>query len=123
MSLLEIIWLTVGFGGQALFSARFLVQWLASERKGESVIPIAFWYLSLSGGASLLAYAIYRQDPVIITGQAFGVIVYVRNLVLIHRKQYEENELRVAHQEQPVDVNAETVVLNAKSAPLLKRAG
>lgn len=86
MSTSEAVWLTIGFSAQALFTARFLVQWLASERKGESIIPLAFWYLSLTGGTLLLLYAVYREDPVIITGQAFGVIVYLRNLILIHRK-------------------------------------
>lgn len=87
MSAVEIGWLAVGFGGQGLFMSRFLVQWIVSERKQESVIPVAFWYLSIVGGLMLLAYAIHRVDPVIITGQLFGVVVYARNLVLIHRSQ------------------------------------
>ncbi|MDC3207075.1 lipid-A-disaccharide synthase N-terminal domain-containing protein, partial [Pelagibacteraceae bacterium] len=58
-----------------------------SERKGESSIPIVFWYLSIAGGVGLLMYAIFRQDPVIITGQSFGILIYVRNLYLIHRKK------------------------------------
>jgi lipid-A-disaccharide synthase-like uncharacterized protein len=87
----EIFWLCVGFSAQALFTARFLVQWLASERKGESVIPLAFWYLSLTGGVMLLLYAVYRKDPVIITGQAFGVVVYLRNLFLIGKKRGNES--------------------------------
>ena len=76
-------WLLVGFLGQALFTARFAVQWLVSERKGDSVVPVAFWWLSLLGGGALLAYAISRQDPVIIVGQAMGLLVYVRNLMLV----------------------------------------
>lgn len=83
----QIAWICVGFLGQALFTSRFLVQWIASERKGESVLPISFWYLSLAGGTILLVYAISRIDPVIILGQALGVVVYFRNLVLIHRKK------------------------------------
>jgi lipid-A-disaccharide synthase-like uncharacterized protein len=79
-------WLLVGFVGQALFGSRFLVQWIVSERKGESVVPLAFWYLSLGGAALLLAYAIWRQDPVFILGQSFGFLVYTRNLVLIARR-------------------------------------
>ena len=67
-----IVWLAVGFTGQALFSIRFIVQWWCSERKKRSVIPLAFWYFSLAGGVTLLAYAIYRQDPVFIAGQAGG---------------------------------------------------
>ena len=79
-------WLVVGFVGQALFGSRFLVQWIVSERRGESVVPLAFWYLSLGGAALLLAYAIWRQDPVFILGQSFGFLVYTRNLVLIARR-------------------------------------
>jgi lipid-A-disaccharide synthase-like uncharacterized protein len=77
----------IGFVGQALFSARFLVQWIASERRSESVIPVAFWVFSIFGGAFLLAYAIYRRDPVFILGQAAGMLVYARNLMLIRKKQ------------------------------------
>ena len=77
------IWLGIGFTGQALFSARFLVQWLASERRRRSVIPLAFWYFSIAGGLTLLAYAIYRADPVFIVGQLGGVLIYIRNLHLI----------------------------------------
>jgi lipid-A-disaccharide synthase-like uncharacterized protein len=80
-------WLSVGFLGQASFSSRFLVQWIASERKGESVMPVAFWFFSIGGGATLLAYAIYRQDPVFILGQGAGLFVYLRNLYLIRRKR------------------------------------
>ena len=83
----EWIWIGIGFGGQALFTARFLVQWLASERAGRSTIPIAFWYFSLGGGLTLLAYAIHREDPVIILGQCTGVFIYLRNLVLIKRER------------------------------------
>jgi lipid-A-disaccharide synthase-like uncharacterized protein len=77
------LWLTVGFLGQALFTARFLIQWLVSEKKRASVVPTAFWWLSLLGGTALLAYAIFRRDPVIITGQALGLFVYTRNLMLV----------------------------------------
>jgi lipid-A-disaccharide synthase-like uncharacterized protein len=80
------LWLVVGFLGQALFASRFLVQWVVSERRRESVVPLAFWYLSLGGAALLLAYAIWRQDPVFILGQSFGFLVYTRNLILIGRK-------------------------------------
>lgn len=75
-------WLVVGFGAQGLFTGRFLLQWMHSERRRRSVVPKAFWYLSLSGGALLLAYAIHRRDPVFILGQSAGLIVYVRNLML-----------------------------------------
>jgi lipid-A-disaccharide synthase-like uncharacterized protein len=73
-------WLALGFFAQAMFTARFLVQWIASERAGKSVIPIAFWFFSIGGGVLLLIYALYRRDPVFIAGQAFGVFVYARNL-------------------------------------------
>ena len=80
------IWLVIGFLGQALFSARFLVQWVASERARRSIVPHAFWFLSLAGGATLLSYAIYREDPVFIVGQGAGLFIYLRNLVLIRRE-------------------------------------
>lgn len=83
----NVIWLVVGFMGQALFSARFLVQWLASERRKKSVVPLAFWYFSVAGGTTLLAYAIHRQDPVFIVGQAAGLFIYLRNLQLIYRQR------------------------------------
>jgi lipid-A-disaccharide synthase-like uncharacterized protein len=81
------IWLAIGFGGQVFFSLRFLIQWLYSEKKGRSVVPIAFWYFSLLGGLTLLCYAIYRVDPVFIAGQAGGLLIYIRNLQLIMREQ------------------------------------
>jgi lipid-A-disaccharide synthase-like uncharacterized protein len=81
------MWLIIGFIGQALFSMRFLLQWIASERKGESVIPVLFWYFSLAGGLTLLAYAIHIRDAVFIVGQSAGAFIYVRNLVLIFRKK------------------------------------
>jgi lipid-A-disaccharide synthase-like uncharacterized protein len=78
-------WVLVGVVAQLFFTARFVVQWLASERAGRSVIPVAFWILSLVGGVMLLIYAIYRKDPVFIAGQTFGVFVYIRNLQLVLR--------------------------------------
>ena len=78
-------WVLLGFLAQAMFSARFLVQWIASERAGHSVIPLAFWTFSIAGGVLLLAYALYRKDPVFIAGQAFGVFVYMRNLYFVLR--------------------------------------
>lgn len=83
------IWLTVGFAGQALFSMRFLVQWLASERERRSVVPLSFWYFSVLGGLTLLAYALYRADPVFILGQLGGVFIYGRNLhfILLERRK------------------------------------
>ena len=82
-------WVALGFLAQAFFTARFAVQWIASERVGRSVIPVAFWWCSIGGGLLLLVYALYRRDPVFILGQGFGVFVYLRNLyfVLRERKQ------------------------------------
>lgn len=85
MSTTEIIWVSVGLVAQLMFSARFLVQWIASEKARASVMPVTFWYFSLAGGLLLLAYAIYRVDPVFIMGQSFGVVVYSRNLYLLHK--------------------------------------
>ena len=84
---MDKLWLAIGFGAQACFSSRFLVQWVASERAGRSVVPITFWIFSVVGGVMLLAYAIHRQDPVFILGQAAGLLVYVRNLWLIAREK------------------------------------
>lgn len=85
----------VGFIGQACFSCRFLLQWVASERQRKSIIPLAFWYFSLAGGSILLIYAIARRDPVFITGQASGLFIYLRNLYLIKKEknitQQQEN--------------------------------
>jgi lipid-A-disaccharide synthase-like uncharacterized protein len=75
-------WLVLGLCAQGLFTGRFLVQWVVSERKGRSTMPKAFWYLSLAGSALLLVYAIHVGDPVFILGQSFGFVVYVRNLML-----------------------------------------
>ena len=83
----ETIWLVIGFGGQGLFFARWIVQWFRSEREKESTIPLSFWYLSLVGGLITLVYAIYRKDPVFIMGQAVGALVYLRNLMLISRNK------------------------------------
>ena len=91
----EWLWLAVGLSGQALFSARFLIQWIASERQRRSVIPLLFWYFSLAGGATLLAYAIHRQDPVFIIGQGAGLIVYLRNLWLIRLAGQRGDSARV----------------------------
>ena len=79
------VWLRIGFFGQALFSARFVIQWLASERMRRSVVPHAFWWFSLAGGVTLLAYASWRGDPVFVLGQGLGLFVYLRNLMLIRR--------------------------------------
>jgi lipid-A-disaccharide synthase-like uncharacterized protein len=79
-------WLVIGFLGQVCFFSRFLVQWMASERAGRSIVPRAFWYLSIAGGSIVLSYAIWRRDPVFIAGQSAGLFVYLRNLVLLRRE-------------------------------------
>ncbi len=83
------LWTAVGFLGQAFFSMRFIIQWIKSERTRQCVIPVAFWYFSVLGGATLLAYAIHREDPVFIVGQAGGLLIYARNLYFIHRNRPE----------------------------------
>lgn len=80
----EHFWLIIGFAGQILFSARFLVQWIASEKIKQSVVPVTFWYFSIGGGILLFAYSLYRMDPVFIAGQSLGIFIYSRNLYLIH---------------------------------------
>ena len=85
----ELIWIAIGFAGQSLFMMRFLWQWIQSERQKRSIIPIAFWYFSLAGGMTLFVYALHRRDPVFITGQALGLLVYSRNLLLIRRERRE----------------------------------
>jgi len=83
----EIIMIVVGFGGQGLFASRFILQWLSSESAGKSIIPIGFWYCSLLGGSVTLIYAIWREDPVFISGQGLGLFIYLRNLILIYREK------------------------------------
>jgi lipid-A-disaccharide synthase-like uncharacterized protein len=85
-------WVMLGFVAQAFFTMRFVVQWIASERARKSVIPVAFWFFSIGGGALLLVYALYRRDPVFIAGQALGLIVYVRNVyfIILNGKQVSE---------------------------------
>jgi lipid-A-disaccharide synthase-like uncharacterized protein len=82
---MDLLWLVVGFVGQAAFFGRFLVQWIVSERQKRSTIPIAFWYFSIVGGLILLLYAIHKRDPVFIVGQSAGIFIYLRNLSLIRR--------------------------------------
>ncbi len=92
MSESSTLWLVIGFLGQGFFSLRFVIQWFFSERARRSVIPIAFWYFSLIGGATLLAYAVYREDPVFILGQAGGLLIYGRNLYLVWRERRTAGE-------------------------------
>jgi lipid-A-disaccharide synthase-like uncharacterized protein len=92
MSLLQKIdgWLVFGLAGQVFFSARFLVQWITSELKKKSVLPVSFWILSIGGSLTLLIYAIHRKDPVFILGQSVGLLIYGRNLALIRRSRAAE---------------------------------
>jgi lipid-A-disaccharide synthase-like uncharacterized protein len=83
---LSVMWVIIGFIGQGLFSARFIFQWIVSERKKQSIIPVGFWYFSLLGGVTLFAYAIHKADPVFIVGQGAGLLVYSRNLYLIRKR-------------------------------------
>lgn len=83
LSTWELTWLCVGFAGQILFGSRFIVQWLVSEYRGESVVPVQFWYLSIGGSLLLFLYATYRIDPVFMVGQSGGLFIYVRNLFLL----------------------------------------
>ena len=80
-------WVILGLTAQFFFFSRFIIQWIASERKGRSVVPVAFWYLSIIGSTGLLIYAIKRADPVFIIGQSMGSIIYLRNLTLIYRER------------------------------------
>jgi lipid-A-disaccharide synthase-like uncharacterized protein len=80
-------WVVLGFAAQALFSMRFLVQWIASERAGRSIVPTAFWLFSIGGGVLLFAYSLYRKDPVFIAGQGLGLFIYVRNLYFVMRER------------------------------------
>ncbi len=88
----EKAWLALGISGQLVFTARFVVQWIASERQKRSVIPLPFWYLSLVGSLMVLSYAIYTGDPVFILGFSFNSVVYIRNLRLIYRQKAEVAE-------------------------------
>lgn len=88
----KTLWIVIGFVGQGLFTMRFLVQWIASEKARKSVIPISFWYFSIGGSFVLLAYAIHRQDPVFILGQLMGFLIYFRNLAFIARSKHSEDK-------------------------------
>ena len=85
----ELIWLTLGMLAQAMFTLRFVVQWVASERARRSIVPETFWYFSFLGGSMLLIYAIYRRDPVFIVGQASGLFIYSRNIYFLWQGKRE----------------------------------
>src|ERR1700751_2217361 len=83
-------WAALGFLAQALFSARFVVQWIASERARRSIVPTAFWWFSIAGGILLFIYSLYRKDPVFIAGQGGGLLIYARNVMFVLREQRQE---------------------------------
>lgn len=85
MSMYEKVWMGVGFLGQGIFTARFLVQWVVSEKRRDSVVPEAFWWISLAGGLTLLTYTVHKQDYPFMVGQSMGLVVYVRNLMLVSK--------------------------------------
>lgn len=87
LSTTDLVWIGLGFFAQFLFMMRFVVQWIASERAKSSVVPVAFWYFSIGGSVLLLAYSIYRVDPVYMFGQGLGLLIYFRNLHFIWRNQ------------------------------------
>ena len=92
----ELIWIAIGFTAQFMFSMRFIVQWLATEKARASIIPETFWYFSFAGGSMLLAYAIYRMDPVFILGQGMGLVIYARNIYFIWLGKREPSAANVA---------------------------
>ena len=101
----EIVWLAIGFAAQLMFSARFIVQWIASERARQSIVPEIFWYFSLAGGALLFAYACYRVDPVFILGQGTGLLIYMRNIHFIwqgKKAAADDGKMRPGHQLGPL---------------------
>ena len=86
-------WVAFGFAAQFVFAMRFIVQWIASERRRRSYVPVVFWYLSICGGLMLLTYAIQRRDPVFMAGQSLGVFIYVRNLILIYGRAEDYRDI------------------------------
>ncbi|MCB9860460.1 MAG: lipid-A-disaccharide synthase N-terminal domain-containing protein [Phycisphaeraceae bacterium] len=91
-----VIWVALGFGAQIIFSARFLIQWIVSERRKQSVVPEIFWWISLVGGISLFCYFVWRQDIVGVFGQSSGVVIYARNIRLIKKQKHREHERQLA---------------------------
>lgn len=87
ISVTELVWVTIGFVAQLMFSMRFIIQWIASERARQSIVPETFWYFSVLGGAMLFAYATYRLDPVFMLGQGMGLFIYARNIQLIWQQK------------------------------------
>jgi lipid-A-disaccharide synthase-like uncharacterized protein len=86
-------WLAFGLVAQLFFTARFLVQWISSERAGQSVVPIAFWFFSMGGGLMTLVYGVVKREPVIILGQAMATVIYVRNIMLIMKNRGKRSQM------------------------------
>ena len=99
-------WVALGFVAQAMFMMRFVVQWVASERVGRSIVPVAFWYFSICGGATLFAYALWREDPVFIMGQGAGLLIYGRNLYLIYKERAAGRHASIDPEQNGDDVAA-----------------
>lgn len=91
VSVLELVWISIGLIAQLMFTMRFVVQWVASERARQSIVPELFWYFSFAGGLLLLLYATYRMDPVFILGQGMGLVIYSRNIYFIWRNKRERD--------------------------------
>jgi lipid-A-disaccharide synthase-like uncharacterized protein len=111
-------WLVFGFGAQALFAGRLIVQWLATEKRRKSVVPVSFWWLSLLGGLMLLAYFWRRGDPVGIAGQLFGNVVYLRNLYFVYRERRQRAEAPVTVEFDPGTVPGPTLSSSRRAAIL-----
>jgi len=106
-------WVLFGFAAQGAFFMRFVIQWVASERRGRSYVPVVFWYFSLAGGMMLFTYAVQAGDPVFILGQGLGCVIYVRNLILIHRRQARIRRRRRGTLEALMDDGLEDVASSA----------
>ena len=116
----ETTWVLVGFVAQGIFTARFVVQWVASERRRESIVPAAFWWLSLLGGATLLTYAIHRRDPVFSVGQGMGLFIYIRNIMLVEKARARADKrqhLQFATEDDSGDARAELQTSTPHRAP------
>jgi lipid-A-disaccharide synthase-like uncharacterized protein len=94
MTTVDILWKVFGWSAQCVFAMRFIWQWIVSERRKEVVVPLGFWYLSIVGGLMLTVYTVCRtHDPVLITGQAAGLLIYTRNLILLRRREHGNREV------------------------------
>jgi lipid-A-disaccharide synthase-like uncharacterized protein len=108
-------WLAFGIAAQLLFTARFIVQWIASEREGRSVVPMAFWFFSMGGGLMTLVYGIARREPIIIMGQALAIFIYIRNIMLVLKQRRQAKEQQ-AQEQQAQDQQAQDHQAKAQQA-------